>query len=115
MKITEKQIAEFEKCRMDFLWKVQIFEMGVKHRQEVGERIFLYKRVEEAAKCNFDISEKAIMHQKVEDMDNKHFAYELGRYIESIRVEIVREMNQFDYPLDAIWGNYQEQLKKIFL
>lgn len=115
MKITEKQIAEFEKCRIDFLWKVQIFEMGLRHKQEVGEWIFLHERVDEVAKYNFDISKKAIMYQRVEDMDNKHFAYELGRYIESIRVEIVREMNQFNYPLDAIWGNYQEQLKKIFL
>lgn len=115
MKITEKQMAELEKCRMDFLWKVKIFEMGLRHNQKVEEKTFLHKRVEDADKYNFNISEKVIMNQRVEDMDNKHFAYELGRYIESINTEIVSEMRQCNYPLDAIWGDYQEQLKKIFL
>lgn len=115
MKITEKQIAELEKCRMDFLWKVQIFEMGLRHNQETEEIIHLHERVKETAKYNFNISEKTIMKQSIEAMDGKHFAYELGRYIESIEVEIVRQMDRFNYPLDAIWGNYEGQVKKIFL
>lgn len=115
MKLTERQMAELEKCRMDFLWKVQIFEMGLRYNHEAEKKICLHDRVKETAKYNFNISDMSIMHQCIGEIDYKHFAYELGRYIESIRTEIVREMNQFNYPLDAICGTYEEQVKKIFL
>lgn len=115
MKITEKQIAELEKCRMDFLWKVQILEAGLLYNEQEEKVGFLHKRVKEMAECNFDISEKSIMQKEIENMDDKRFAYELGRYIESITREFVRETMHFNYPLDAIWSEFEEQVRKIFL
>lgn len=115
MKLTERQIAELEKCRMDFLWKVQIFEMGLRHKRNAEKQPNLHKKVKTTAEYNFNISEMKIMDNNIEGMSNYLFTYELGRYIESIRTEIVEEMSQVVYPLDAICDTYEEQLKKIFL
>lgn len=113
MKLTEQQMQEVEEVRRQFLWKVKIFEIGLNYERE--EKYKLEERMKTAVKYGFYLEEGEISDKKIEDLDEKEFSYQLGKYIQSISTEIIGCFAEVICPLDSLLEDYENQIKKVLL
>lgn len=113
MKLSEQQIKEIEEVRRQFLWKVQIFENGLNHERE--EKKGLVEKIKGTVKYELYLKEGMIFDKKIESLDEKEFAYQLGKHVQSIAIEIVKIFSEVIYPLDSILEDYENQIKEILL
>lgn len=114
MNLTKQQIEKIEEARMDFLWKVRIFECGLNYQKERND-VSLSENIKPVVEFNLDLQNGEIGSEKIAELDNKNFAYQLGKHIQKIAIVIIKNFSEMIYPLDAILADYENELKEILL
>lgn len=113
MNLTEQKIEKIEEARLDFLWKVQLFEIGLNYKKE--QKVKLLEKIKEKVKFRFDLNQAEIEGIKIETLDEINFSYQLGKHIQSISSSVIEIFSEVIYPLDSLIEDYENNLKEILL
>lgn len=114
MNLTEQKVKKIEEARMKFLWKVRIFECGLNYQKEKND-VNLSEKIKPVVEFDLDLQKGEIGSEKIAELDDKNFAYHLGKHIQEISIVVIKNFSEMIYPLDAILVDYENELKEILL